>query len=154
MMWLQIPVVRCGTSLAYVLAAVDAMKIVSLAPIMTNGVLGRLARIVGVSTLIIVSTTPRPRAEGVGTLAYVMYGECGSDGGATSGYTPRCPLGLALMHPDGLRFTRQPHVSGPRHVQRAVDRAGQPGIVGRSAHEHYGPVRHGTRGRPRWHECG
>ena len=96
MMWLQIPVVRCGTSLAYVLASVDAMKDVSLAPIMTNGALGRLARIVGVSTLIIVTTTPRPRAEGVGTLAYVMYGDCGSEG-ATSGYTPRCPLGLALM---------------------------------------------------------
>ena len=80
MMWLQIPVVRCETSLAYVLASVDAMKNVSLAPIMTNGALGRLARIVGVSTLIIVSTTPRPRAEGVGTLAYVMYGDCGSEG--------------------------------------------------------------------------
>jgi PKD repeat protein len=100
MMWLQIPVVRCGTSLAYVLAAVDAMKIVSLAPIMTNGALGRLARIVGVSTLIIVSTTPRPRAEGVGTLAYVMHGECPGEG-ATSGYWPHCPLGLGLMHPDG-----------------------------------------------------
>jgi Tol biopolymer transport system component len=79
------------------------MKNVSLAPIMTNGALGRLARIVGVSTLIIVSTTPRPRAEGVGTLAYVMYGDCWSesDGSGTSGYAPRCPLGLALMHPDG-----------------------------------------------------
>jgi PKD repeat protein len=63
--------------------------------------LGRLARTVGAFTLIVVSTTPHPRAEGVGTLAYVMYGDCRSEGGATSGYPPRCPLGLALMHPDG-----------------------------------------------------
>jgi WD40-like Beta Propeller Repeat len=77
------------------------MRNLSLAPLMTNGAPGRLARIVGAFTLIVVSTTPRPWAEGVGTLAYVMYRDCWSDGGATSGYTPRCPLGLALMHPDG-----------------------------------------------------
>jgi WD40-like Beta Propeller Repeat len=62
--------------------------------------LGRLARIVGAFTLI-VSTTPRPRAEGVGTLAYVMHGECPLEGVVISGHPPRCPLGLALMHPDG-----------------------------------------------------
>jgi hypothetical protein len=99
-MQIEEQVAGIGSRTAYVLASVDAMKNVSLAPIMTNGALGRLARIVGAFTLIVVSTTPRPRAEGVGTLAYVMYGDCGSDG-ATSGYTPRCPLGLALMHPDG-----------------------------------------------------
>ena len=102
MMWLEIPAVRCGTSLAYVLASVDAMKNVSLAPIMTNGALGRLARIVGVFTLIIVSTTARPRAEGVGTIAYVMYGyRCPGGGCVIVEGTPRYPLGLALMHPDG-----------------------------------------------------
>jgi hypothetical protein len=62
--------------------------------------LGRLARFAGVLTLMVVSTTPRPLAEGVGTLAYIMHGECPGEG-ATSGYTPHCPLGLALMHPDG-----------------------------------------------------
>jgi Tol biopolymer transport system component len=81
--------------------SVDAMKNVSLAPLMTNGALRRLARIVGASTLIVVCTTPRPRAEGVGTLAYVMHGECAADGSVISGHAPRCPLGLALMHPDG-----------------------------------------------------
>jgi hypothetical protein len=81
--------------------SVDAMKHVSLAPLLTDGALGRLARVVGTFTLIVVSTTPRPRAEGVGTLAYVMHGECPLDGVAISGYPPRCPLGLALMHPDG-----------------------------------------------------
>jgi PKD repeat protein len=81
--------------------SVDAMKNVSLAPLLTDGALGGRARIVGAFTLIVVCTTPRPRAEGVGTLAYVLHGECGSDGSAISGYPPRCPLGLALMHPDG-----------------------------------------------------
>jgi hypothetical protein len=63
--------------------------------------LGHLARVVGAFTLIVVSTPPRPRAEGVGTLAYGMYAECSSDGIAISGYAPRCPLGLAVIHPDG-----------------------------------------------------
>jgi hypothetical protein len=61
---------------------------------------GRLARFAGVLTLMVVSTTPRPLAEGVGTLAYIVHGECPGEG-ATSGYWPHCPLGLALMHPDG-----------------------------------------------------
>jgi Tol biopolymer transport system component len=77
------------------------MKNIPLAPLMTNSALRRLARIVGASTLIVVSTTPRPRAEGVGTLAYVMHGECPLEGVVISGHPPRCPLGLALMHPDG-----------------------------------------------------
>jgi hypothetical protein len=63
--------------------------------------LGRLARIVGAFTLIVVSTAARPPAEGVGTLAYGLYAECSSDGTATSGYLPRCPLGLAVIHPEG-----------------------------------------------------
>jgi hypothetical protein len=54
------------------------MTNIPLAPLMTNSALRRLARIVGASTLIVVSTTPRPRAEGVGTLAYVLHRECGT----------------------------------------------------------------------------
>jgi Tol biopolymer transport system component len=87
---------RCASSFP-----VDVMRNVPLAPVMTNGALRRLARIVGASTLIVVSTTPRPRAEGVGTLAYVIHGECPLEGVVISGHPPRCPLGLALMHPDG-----------------------------------------------------
>ena len=129
-MQIQEQVAGIRSRAAYVLASVDAIKNVSLAPIMTNGALRRLARIIAALTLIVVSTTPRPRAEGVGTLGYVMYGDCGSDG-ATSGYTPRCPLGLALMHQDGsgqLPLTRdgadaEPAWS-PERLQLAFSRSG------------------------------
>jgi PKD repeat protein len=83
---------------------------------MTNSLFtpGRLAGIAGLSAAMIVSATEFTRGQGVGTIAYVVYGTLPCEG-CVEDYTGH-PLGLALMRPDG---------SG--HVQLTTDSAdGEP----------------------------